>query len=232
MNRNVEQSLSAVIGETPSAGHSQGSGETERTARGLRSSSSREYPGAPVLAGKVEERFAADSRSRHSLNRLLSAVNRVFDEGRMALHGFQTPLLSSRRLEHALCDLLGEIAPNAGPRFRIVVTGEPKTLRAAVQEQIYLIGREALVNAFRHSAATSIEAEVQYSTRRLRVVVRDNGRGIEPKMLNSESGSHCGLQGMLERARAMGARFHVWSRPGSGTEVELSLPFDSSSMPA
>jgi len=232
MNHDFEQSSSAAIDEIESAGCSPESGEPERKARESQRTSFPEFPGASVLPGKREKRFIADSLSRRLLNLLLTVVNRVIDGGRMTLQGLETPLLSSTRLEYALSELLGEIAPTASPRFRIVVTGQPKTLGAAVQQQIYLIGREALVNAFRHSAATSIEAEVEYSPRRLRVVVRDNGRGIEPKMLNSESCSHCGLQSMLERARAMGARFHIWSRPGSGTEVELSLPFDSSSMPA
>jgi signal transduction histidine kinase len=104
--------------------------------------------------------------------------------------------------------------------------GRPKALKPAIQEQIYLIGREALVNAFRHSAATSIEAEVEYLPNRLRVVVRDNGSGIDPQVLRSGRDSHWGLLGMRERARSIGAQLRILSRRGAGTEVEISVPGD------
>jgi signal transduction histidine kinase len=155
----------------------------------------------------------------------------VIDKGRIVLQELRPPAIPSTRLEHALSELLDEIAPAAGPRLRIVVTGHPKNLSSAIQEQIYQIGREALVNALRHSSATSIEAEVEYLPRRIRVRVRDNGRGIEQKVLTARN-SDRGLRAMLERARAMGAQLQIWSKPGSGTEVELSLPFDTRSMPA
>jgi signal transduction histidine kinase len=104
--------------------------------------------------------------------------------------------------------------------------GQPKTLKPAIQEQIYLIVREALVNALRHSKATCIEADVEYQRRQLRVVVRDNGCGIEPQMLRQEGDSHWGLLGMHQRARCIGAQLRIWSRRGAGTEVEVSVPTD------
>ncbi len=76
----------------------------------------------------------------------------------------------------------------------------------------------------RHSKATSVEAEVEYQRRQLRVVVRDNGCGIDPQMLRLEGDSHWGLLGMHERARCIGAQLRIWSKRGAGTEVEISVP--------
>jgi signal transduction histidine kinase len=87
-----------------------------------------------------------------------------------------------------------------------------------------LIGREALVNALHHSEATCIEAEVEYSPRRLRVIVRDNGRGIDPQLARARRDSHWGLLGMRERAEGIGATLAIWSRPGAGTEIEILVP--------
>jgi nitrate/nitrite-specific signal transduction histidine kinase len=81
-----------------------------------------------------------------------------------------------------------------------------------------------LVNAFRHSRAKSIEIELEYAPRQLRVLVRDNGCGIDPQMLLSGREGHWGLPGMRERAERIGAKLQVWSRPTAGTEVELSVP--------
>jgi hypothetical protein len=55
-------------------------------------------------------------------------------------------------------------------------------------------------------------------------VIRDNGCGIDPKTLQTGRDGHWGLPGMRERAERIGARFHVWSSPAAGTEVELLVP--------
>lgn len=128
------------------------------------------------------------------------------------------------RLEQSLSGIRDEFTPAGGARFRIFVKGQSKPLNPEVQEQIYLIGREALVNALRHSKATDIEAEVEYLPRLVRVVVRDNGCGIDPQVVRPGRNAHWGLLGMRERAGRISAQLRIWSRPGVGTEVEISVP--------
>lgn len=159
-------------------------------------------------------------------------VHRAINGCLVLLQALRSPSIPSTSLERALSDFLDEIGRSAGPRFRFVVTGHPKTVSSTIQEQIYLIGCEAIVNALRHSEATSIEIELEYGPHSLRVMIRDDGCGIESRTLSSRRDSHCGLRGMLERARAIGAQFQIWSKPGSGTEVELFLRLDSCSIPA
>jgi len=73
---------------------------------------------------------------------------------------------------------------------------------------------------------TIVEAEVEYF-QRLRVIVRDNGCGIDPEMLRSERGGYWGIASMRERAEGIGAQLRIWSRPSAGTEVEISVPADT-----
>jgi len=93
-----------------------------------------------------------------------------------------------------------------------------------IRDEIYRIGREAVVNAFRHSQAATVEVELEYGDRQLRIVVRDDGCGIDPRVLQSGRDGHWGLSGMRERAGRIGARLKIWSTAGAGTEVELSIP--------
>jgi signal transduction histidine kinase len=130
---------------------------------------------------------------------------------------------TSQTLEAALCLLRDQLKPG-GSRFRIFVTGKSRVLNPDFREQIYLIGREALLNALHHSKASSVEVEIQYLPSRLGVVVRDNGCGINPEVVGSGRNGHCGLVGMHERAGSIGARLRIWSKPGCGTEVEISVP--------
>ncbi len=77
-----------------------------------------------------------------------------------------------------------------------------------------------------HSRAKSIEVEVEYVARHLRILVRDDGCGIDPVVVRSGREGHWGLSGMRERSERIGGRLRVWSRDGMGTEIELSVPSD------
>jgi signal transduction histidine kinase len=169
------------------------------------------------------QQVPADSAGKQSAHRALRLMQRVTEDGRIALQGVRSSGIASMSLEHALSGIRDEFTPG-GARFRVFVKGQPKVLNPEIQEQISLIGREALANALRHSKATDIEAEVEYSPRRLRLVVRDNGCGIDPQVVRSGREAHWGLAGMRERAGSIGAQLRIWSRPGAGTEVEISVP--------
>jgi signal transduction histidine kinase len=146
------------------------------------------------------------------------------EERRMASH---CPVeAASMSLEHALTELCEEFLPGGGAQFRIFVSGRPKKLSPEIQEQIYLVGREAMLNAWRHAQATIIEAEVEYLRRGLRLAVRDNGRGIDPRVVESGRTAHWGLLAMRERAVGIGAKLKISSKRGAGTEVEISVPGD------
>lgn len=200
--------------------------ERERIARELHDTLFQGFVGASMMLDAAVDQIPADSPSKPSFGRILHLMRRVLDEGRLVLHGLRSPEIASTSLEQALADFRNDFAPGGAP-FRIFVSGQPKTLKPEVQEQIYWIAREALVNALRHSEATSIEAEVEYGRHQVRIVVRDNGCGIDPQELCSRLDSHWGLLGMHERAQGIGAHLRIWSRPGSGTEVELSISSDT-----
>ena len=106
--------------------------------------------------------------------------------------------------------------------FKTVVEGHVRELHPLVLEECYCIGREAIINALTHSEGQHVEAEITYDSRQFRLRVRDDGRGIDPKILEAGGRSgHWGLQGMHERAQKIGGQLRFWSRPETGTEVEL-----------
>jgi ligand-binding sensor domain-containing protein/signal transduction histidine kinase len=109
--------------------------------------------------------------------------------------------------------------------FRVTAEGERQDLSPILQDEVYRIAREVLRNAFRHARARQIEAEIRYDDRSLRLRIRDDGMGIDPKFLG-EGGrpGHWGLLGIHERAKRIGARLDLWSEAGAGTEVELTVP--------
>jgi signal transduction histidine kinase len=197
--------------------------ERARIARELHDTLFQGFFGASMVLHNVVEAMPADSPERHPMEKALEVVQRVLEEGRAVLQGLRAAAFAPASVERELSGFVEDFA-TSGVRCEITVTGNPKALRADVQEQINLIGREALVNALLHSGATCIETEVEYSPRRLRVIVRDNGRGIDPQVVRARRDWHWGLVGMRERAEGIGATLEIWSRPGAGTEVEIEVP--------
>jgi signal transduction histidine kinase len=109
--------------------------------------------------------------------------------------------------------------------FRVTINGEPVSLHPVVFDEVHRLGREALSNAFRHSHAKSIEAELHYERNQFRVCIRDDGVGIPAEVLSHGfRAGHWGLPGMRERAAKMGGHVDIWSRPGAGAEIELRVP--------
>ena len=200
--------------------------ERARIAHELHDTLFQGFLGASMLLHDAVEQTPPDFASKPTLKRALRLVHRAIDEGRAAIRGIHTASSAPSSLEEALSNLLNEVAPDRGSPLRIFVLGKSRTLNPEIQEELFLIGREAVMNALRHSQATKIEVEIQYLRDLLRVFVRDNGRGIKAEAVQRESDSHWGLRGMRKRAEHIGARFEIWSKTGAGTEVRVAVRVD------
>ena len=199
--------------------------ERARIARELHDTLFQDLLGASMQLHTAVEQMPADSPNQLLLSRALRLMQRVIDEGRVAVQGLRASEIAAETLEQSLSRLRDELKPDGLP-FRIFVTGKSRPLEPEIQEQMYMIAREALLNAIRHSEATSIEVEIEYLPRRLRTVVRDNGSGIDGQIMRSGRDRHWGLLGMRERAASIGAKLRIWSKPGCGTEVDIYVPSD------
>ncbi|HYR41385.1 MAG TPA: triple tyrosine motif-containing protein, partial [Terriglobia bacterium] len=198
--------------------------ERTRIARDLHDTLLQGFLSASMQLNVAVDAVPSDSPARPLLSRALQVMGKVIDEGRNILRGLRSSDTVSIDLEQVFSRIPEELAVREPIDFRVIVEGRPRSLHPTLRDEAYRIGREALVNAFCHSRATSIEVELRYSARQLRIVVRDNGCGIDVESLRSGREGHWGLRGMRERAESIGGRINVWSRPGAGTEVEISIP--------
>ena len=198
--------------------------ERTRIARELHDTLLQGLLSASMQLQVAEGCLPPDSPAKPLLSRVRNLMRNGLAEGRATLEGLRSAEPPPTSLEQALSDFLSELTPTDRARVRIIKMGRPKPLDPAILHQIYLITREALLNSLRHSQAKKIEVELEYSPRKLRVVVRDNGTGLDPQLLHTPRKSHWGLTVMRERAANIGAHLRVWSKPKAGTELVLSLP--------
>ena len=163
------------------------------------------------------EALPADSPVKPRLDRVLDLMSQVIDEGRNILRGLRTTSLQGGvELEQAFSRVPQELALQTEGSFRVVVTGKSRPLHPFVHDEVYRIGKEALVNAFHHSRAATIEMAVDYGVSRVRIAVRDNGCGIDPQLIQAGRDGHWGLQGMRERAEKLAPIFVCG--PGEASE--------------
>ncbi|QNI31752.1 hypothetical protein H7849_22325 [Alloacidobacterium dinghuense] len=182
-----------------------------------------------LLSASMQLHVAVDKVSENSpakplLSRVLQLMGQVIEEGRDALRGLRSSGRDALNLEQAFSHVPQELAIQKEIAYRVILDGSPRALHPVIRDEVYRIGREALVNAFRHSQASSIEIELQYTASHLQILIRDDGCGIDPQVLRSGREGHFGLPGMRERAEGIGAKLKLWSRSTAGTEVELIVP--------
>jgi signal transduction histidine kinase/ligand-binding sensor domain-containing protein len=166
------------------------------------------------------------AEARKTLEKAMHQARHAIVEGREAIQGLRSSVVETNDLALAMRTLGEELATNANSTaFHVHVEGTPHDLHPILRDEVYRITGEGIRNAFRHAEAKQIEVEIHYDERQLRVRVRDDGKGIDPKLLSDDGREgHFGLRGMRERAKLIGGKLTVWSELGAGTEVELSVP--------
>jgi signal transduction histidine kinase len=121
---------------------------------------------------------------------------------------------SIRRLGHGL-------ARRTGAEVEVRLPDGPVELPGPVETGLYRIAQEALTNVSRHAEASRVDVSIDQRAGRLVLSVVDDGEGFRPGGARKGEGS--GLAGMRERAELLGGKLEVFSRPGCGTEVRVSL---------
>ena len=198
--------------------------ERTRIARELHDTLLQGVLSASMQLDVAEDQLPDESPVKPRLRRVMDLMTRVAEEGRNALQGLRTSRDGELSLEEAFTRFTSELTPDAGAKCRVVSVGASRPVRALICDEVYRICREALTNAFRHAQAKAVEVEIDYSRSQLRVLVRDDGRGIDSNVLTTGRDGHFGLVGMRERAEKIGGRLRLRSRIDAGTEVELTVP--------
>ena len=198
--------------------------ERERIAREVHDTLLQGLNGVILKFQAIADRIAPSEPARALMDQALDRADRAVSEGRSLVEGLRTRDRDGLEIVNALRDAGSELAKDGSAQLRVIVEGRPRPLHVVVGEEVYWVGREALINAFHAAHAAQIELELSYARKELRLRVRDDGTGIDPAVL--ESGGrpgHWGIRGMRERAARIGARLEISSRAGAGTEVDLRV---------
>jgi signal transduction histidine kinase len=167
--------------------------------------------------------------AREKLEEAITEATQAIIEGRDAVQALRSPPAGTDDLAAAIKKVAEELTArdrdSIFPTFRVEVEGKPRNLHPIRRDEVHRITAEALRNAFLHAQARNIEVEIRYEEKQLCVRIRDDGKGIDQEILSAGGREgHFGLHSMKERAEIAGGKLEIWSRHGSGTEIELTIP--------
>jgi signal transduction histidine kinase len=169
-----------------------------------------------------------DPNIPESLRREIAAVSHqtrsMVLEGRERILGMRSTNTQPVDLIESLALIGGNVSVGK-PTFEIKTVGEVRSLTGDAQEQLIDIAREGVRNAYQHAEATRISVNVEYHKHSLHVSIADDGHGFDRAVAEGRvKSAHFGLMGMRERARQLGAQFHIRSKSTMGTRIEVIVP--------
>lgn len=153
-------------------------------------------------------------------------ASKAVDEVRHVLTRLHPPLLSELGLGRALeSEVNATLRTSSQPCLFFTANESALNHRwdSNVEYVSFMIAREAIANALQHAVASQIDIELRVVGSGFTLVVRDDGKGIEPSLFQSRPG-HLGMLSMRERAHTLGASLTITTRPSLGTTVTLQWP--------
>lgn len=176
------------------------------------------------------QRLIPASHAAGELNQACELLNEATMEARTLIAQLSPKLLYDIGLEAAI-ENLGE---QFHSRFGILVAlhddGQPKPVGDDLRALLFRGAQELLMNAVKHGHATRADVFLRRTGDRVELTVLDNGKGFTAPQngIPPSSIGGFGLFSIHERIRHVGGVLTIDSTPGEGTEVLLSVPFDTS----
>jgi two-component system sensor histidine kinase UhpB len=150
-------------------------------------------------------------------------LDRLLGQVRQISLDLRPSMLDDLGLVPALRSLLDQQGRRGSLAVRLSAENIPEKLDPEIQTTCFRIAQEAITNAVRHAHATHIDLDLRCKNGKLRLLVRDNGVGLDVESAQAQTVG-LGLIGIKERAALVGGQARIISSPKRGTTIEVSLP--------
>ena len=154
-------------------------------------------------------------------SRVRAQVNQALDRIRQLSYDLRPPVLDDLGLVPATKRALEDIGKSFSLETDFYARDLSERLPAEVETALYRVLQEALINAGRHSGASTVCVGLERHGDKVKLLVEDDGRGfdLEEALQPDESGRGLGLLGMRERMKSVRGQLSVETKPGHGTTV-------------
>ncbi len=199
--------------------------ERNRLAREMHDTLAHTLSAVAVQLEAVDSAWESNpAKARELLVKSLGQTRSGLTETRRTLQALRASPLEDLGLALAVRTLAESTAKRAGLHLELAID-ELEPLSPEVEQQLYRIAQEALVNVFKHSAASTLRVQLRQEQGLLTLAIEDDGRGFVADQPQADGGGngHYGLRGMCERAELIGAELAIMAAGTQGTRIQLSL---------
>ena len=165
-----------------------------------------------LLRGAPDEACASMDLARDMVRHTQTEARRIIWDLRLNLD-------EDVSLQTALSDLCQRMGSSAHVDVRTELEGREAPLPEVLKHNLLRIAQESLHNAVQHAHPESILVGLHYDEDAVTLRIKDDGCGFPESTERTVEHGHLGIAGMMERARRLGGKLDISSRPGAGTEV-------------
>ena len=124
-------------------------------------------------------------------------------------------------LVHYICQFAEDLLHTTSIRCRLDVQDPLPdcALESTIRHDAFLIAREAIHNAARHSEATELQIKIRTTEKEAQITITDNGKGFDPEKTTKGNG----LRNMQARAKALNTNLELISTPANGSQIIIHL---------
>ena len=162
--------------------------------------------------------------SAETLRRIIAIADQTSHEARQAVWDIRPDARTNSDIVRAIETAVWRLVDGTGLHAHVTVSGHGRRVPTEKRDVVLRVAQEAVANAVRHAAASTILVRLGYGARRLTLSVSDDGVGFVMSTEPDAFAGHWGLVGMRERAASVGGVIAVRSAPGAGTTVRLVVP--------
>jgi len=169
-------------------------------------------------------RHMAEVEGNESIEQYIGQIGTIglqaLKEMRLLVFELRPPELEKEGLIPALRKRLEAVEGRAGVDARVDVE-EFIRLPGGVEQEFFRIAQEALNNALKHAAASTVIVYLRQENGGVEMEIVDDGVGFDPEVLLDSGGM--GLKNIRDRTERLGGTVDIHSIPGEGTKIKIKI---------
>lgn len=180
--------------------------------------------GAAKLRGQLIQDEIPD-KAKPVFMQVQDMISQSITQSRQIMAELSPPVLNELGLIAALEWLTDQISSKNGINIKFRGRDEYEPIKHDLQVLLFQATRELLLNVVKHSGAQEASVSVGGDRKKIRIEVKDNGKGFDGKVaFRAESTGGFGLFSVKERLRHLGGQLAIYSKPGKGTRAVITAP--------
>ncbi|HEX7587561.1 MAG TPA: GAF domain-containing sensor histidine kinase, partial [Anaerolineae bacterium] len=203
--------------------------ERDRLAREMHDSLAQALGYLKLKAAMADELLSGGDidQAQVNLREVKAIAGETYFDVREAIFGLRNNSSHGLAFLPGLEEYLAKYRQHYGLDVRLTVGEDCRPdFAPEVELQVTRIIQEALTNVRKHAECKEATVHFERVDHHFHISVEDAGAGFNSPEVQNEGWRYLGLHIMQERAQGIGAQLQIDSKPGRGTRVVISVPFE------